>query len=126
MTRKQQQWLTLLAAVSIVVFAIAIVYYCTRDPFDERLVRLPRIWGGKNIEGAMCYSISIAPDRCEYICPVCGSRTFWPEEYEQRIKSLKGDACHREFCATCRRPPVSINTLKTSELEGERPREPQP
>jgi hypothetical protein len=80
------------------------------------------------IMGAMCYRPAMAPDRVEYICPVCGERTWFAgqtgetihreaEPMRRAIAELDGNPFFRAtldetlFCANC-----------TGELNPENPR----
>jgi len=131
----QKSFFSFLCATSIEVFVIAILCYGCQGAFDRKLKNLPPpIKDEEDIPLADCYMIILDFSRVEYICPACGSRTFWAKENDQTPARLS-DASPRQFCAMCRdshraaredaRPPAPIIELQTSKLEGERPQPPQ-
>lgn len=80
--------------------------------------------------GAMCYDIAGPPDRVDYVCPVCGEKTLYSLDSDERIadmfmlqyelnecrrlaRSLAGldaELDEKEFCRRCR-PEVTEPVL---------------
>lgn len=94
----------------------------TREEIAKRLRKLQKSPPPRNLKpGAMCYAAVIAPQRSEYICPVCGERTLYSLEasgHPERIwmvgqdiprcrtlvKAITGLAVsldEKEFCRKC-------------------------
>lgn len=71
----------------------------------------------KNLEfmGAMCYEMAGPPERAEYVCPICGEKTLYTEDYTMMIsydlQSIRDNATKLEeinckldesqFCKSC-------------------------
>jgi len=49
----------------------------TRDQVQRKLQKLEKAREPKTKMGAMCYSMAMPPDRVEYICPDCGTKTLY-------------------------------------------------
>lgn len=89
--------------------------------------------------GAMCYDMAEPPDRIDYVCPVCGEKTLYSFESDERIADMfmlqfELNECRRithnligldaeldetEFCMRCR-PEVTepVLVLKVRYPEG--------
>lgn len=50
----------------------------------------------KNNRGAMCYSMTLPPEVAEYVCPVCGEKTYYSKLHVNFITN-EIHACRREF-----------------------------
>lgn len=50
---------------------------------DFMLARLEREEAPEPVFGAMCYEMMAAPSVAEYICPICGEKTVYMDEYTQ-------------------------------------------
>lgn len=46
--------------------------------------------------GAMCYSMSKPPEVAEYVCPVCGEKTYYSRDHAEFV-AWEINACRREF-----------------------------
>jgi len=57
-----------------------------RERLRSLLERVERETAPDYVMGAMCYSTVAPPDRVEYICPVCGERTFYGQSEVARIQ----------------------------------------
>ncbi len=57
-----------------------------RERLRLLLERVERENAAEYVMGAMCYSTVAPPDRVEYICPVCGERTFYGQSEAARIQ----------------------------------------
>ncbi|MCL1888321.1 MAG: hypothetical protein FWF96_05575 [Kiritimatiellaeota bacterium] len=91
-----------LCAASVEVFVVAILCCGCQSTMDDKLENLPPpIKDEEDLPLADCYMVILDFARVEYICPVCGTRTFWPKKNESPAR-LTNDADPREFCATCR------------------------
>lgn len=88
--------------------------------------------------GAMCYDMADPPDRTDYICPVCGEKTLYSFDSDERIAdtfmlhyelnkcrrlvrslySLAAELDETEFCMRCRpevTEPVLVLKIRYSE-----------
>jgi len=77
----------------------------------------------KNLEsmGAMCYDMAAPPQRAEYICPICGEKTLYENNYttliswelqqmRELVNNIKSISCkldESQFCRSC--SPKIIN-----------------
>ena len=91
----------------------------TQKKLDSLLKELAQKPAPKNLSpGAMCYMVDMPPERIEYVCPVCNSKTIvannlrWfignmLDTYRQQIKQVKrlglsATLDERSMCETCR------------------------
>lgn len=58
-------------------FRVLRIFHDGRERVRQLLSRVEREEAPDFVMGAMCYSPVALPDRVEYICPVCGERTYF-------------------------------------------------
>ena len=64
----------------------------TRLELENRLKKLAESEPPKELfMGAMCYDMAAPPARVEYVCPDCGEKTFYVQDYENKVKPKKGE-----------------------------------
>ena len=87
---------------------------CEPDPSESkealinRLKSLAQKPAPKNLNmGAMCYDMADPPDRAEYVCPVCGSKTLYANKDNSDIPQF----IERDL-ASCRQIAKSITKVK--------------
>jgi hypothetical protein len=89
----------------------------TRKHIKEKLIELSKTKGPEVLNpGAMCYEIASPPKRAEYVCPKCGEKTIYTENYvsfinsdilscRSMVNSLNGFNAvldESQFCKRCR------------------------
>jgi hypothetical protein len=88
----------------------------SREDVELRLKLLAESSPPANLDpGAMCYEMSMPPDRVEYVCPVCGEKTLYTtndmynevenavscRQYVATIKNLDLRLEEKNFCRKC-------------------------
>ena len=80
----------------------------SRSDIMKRLKELAKSPAPKNLQmGAMCYEMASPPERVEYVCPVCGSKTLYPNPGNSEILYFIG----LELVA-CRQKAKKITKVK--------------
>ena len=76
----------LIAALGISISGT--LHAATRQEVDKLLDKLSKRPIPKNLSlGASCYVTAVTPERQEYVCPVCGTKTFYSREEEHSRQS---------------------------------------
>jgi hypothetical protein len=58
----------------------------TREQIIEKLKALANSEAPTNLStGAMCYKVAAPPSRAEYVCPICGTKTLYTDDYARII-----------------------------------------
>lgn len=88
----------------------------SRADIERRLKVLSESETPKNLNlGAMCYEVALPPDRAEYVCPVCGEKTLYTNDYTYtvlqeisscrnavaKIKNIELRLDESRFCKQC-------------------------
>ncbi|MFA5139104.1 MAG: hypothetical protein WC728_07715 [Elusimicrobiota bacterium] len=68
----------------------------SRAEIAKRLGKLSKSKAVRESRGAMCYDQAMPPQRAEYVCPVCGSKTV----YCGGPPDLREPGCHRDSDGT--------------------------
>jgi DnaK suppressor protein len=68
----------------------------TKEKILEQLKHLENSEVPPSKMGAMCYSMSAPPEVAEYVCPVCGEKTYYSRDHAMFI-DWEIDECRREF-----------------------------
>ena len=96
----------------------------TRLELENRLKKLAESEPPKELfMGAMCYDMAAPPARVEYVCPDCGEKTFYVQDYENKVKPKKktasgGEAVRRQAeTAVCRDEPTPEPGMTSTPLE---------
>jgi len=54
----------------------------SKDEIKNKLLKLSKTPKPQNLSmGAMCYKVAMPPLRAEYICPACGNKTLYSDDY---------------------------------------------
>jgi DnaK suppressor protein len=72
------------------------VKFSTKDQILKQLKELESQEAPPTKMGAMCYSMSAPPEVAEYVCPVCGEKTYYSRDHAVFV-AWEIDACRREF-----------------------------
>jgi len=101
----------------------------TRDDINKQLEKIAKEPAPQKLaKGAMCYKVAMPPDRIEYYCPVCKTRTFynralapmvgltkieeirkWPAELKKLGLNCKID--ESDFCPKCSKNKNQVPAL---------------
>ncbi|OGH97374.1 MAG: hypothetical protein A2039_08230 [Candidatus Melainabacteria bacterium GWA2_34_9] len=89
----------------------------SKDDIKCKLIELSKKPKPKELAmGAMCYEMAAPPDRAEYICPACGNKTLYSNNYKnvaivnhiadyrtiiKNIKNLDIKLDESQFCRKC-------------------------
>lgn len=96
----------------------------SKKELELMLYQLSKSKKPTNLEpGAMCYSMAMAPDSVPYVCPLCGEKTIYTNQFKNFIfydlpqcrriaVSLKEHGIlvdETSFCSHCRKSEENIN-----------------
>jgi hypothetical protein len=106
----------------------------TKAEIEKKLKKLSESPAPKNLSmGAMCYEMAALPDRAEYICPVCGEKTIYTDQYRsfvyselqecrsyvEAIRGINAKLDESQFCKKCSPDVTDPELCLITQLEGE-------
>lgn len=88
----------------------------TKEEMQKKLKHLSNSPAPSNLkQGAMCYEVAGPPARAEYVCPVCGEKTLYTDDFTSfiqydlqgcrysvsKIKGIDAELDESQFCKKC-------------------------
>lgn len=88
----------------------------TKEEMQKKLKQLAKSLAPINLKkGAMCYEMAAVPERAEYVCPICGEKTLYTNDFTYfiqyelqdcrnsvpKIKGIDAGLDESQYCKKC-------------------------